>query len=621
MYNFLITPIIQPKDKDQTMANKYSVAQYSVDNILGFINSGEISIPEIQRPFVWKPKNVRDLIDSLYNGYPTGYLIIWQNPTVKLKDGREAGGTKILIDGQQRVTGLMTALAGYPILTEDYERKAYKIAFNPLAQGDEDRFAVQTPAHIKSKNWISDISIIFKPDFNSFDFIQQYIQNNPGVSTDLINTAIQKLLEIKSCQLGTITLVPDLDISEVTEIFVRINSKGKDLNESDFAMSKIAADVKYGGNALRKAIDYFCHLAKYPNFYEKLSTTDHEFMGSEYAELLKWLKDDKEAIYDPDYSDMLRVCLMHKFQRGKLGDLVSLLSGRDFETRTYKESIAEDSFNKLTTGVRSFMNEYNFKNFVLTIKGCGFISEKLLRSQMTLDFAYTLYLLLKNSDEIEKTEVKRLVQKWFILSTLTSRYIGSPESQMDRDLRNISTKGFKSFLKEVEEADLSTTFWDVGLVQNLETSSTSSPFFNTYIAAQVWNAEQSLFSSATKVSDLISITGDVHHIFPKEYLKQNGYADKSQYNQVANLTYLDTGVNISIGKQAPKDYFSEALEQCKTNQCHVGTILNEEELRKNLKTNCIPEQIFTMQASDYEAFLLERRKMMAEKIKNFYYSI
>ena len=603
------------------MVNKYSVAQYSVDNILGFINSGEISIPEIQRPFVWKPKNVRDLIDSLYNGYPTGYLIIWQNPTVRLKDGREAGGTKILIDGQQRVTALMTALAGQQILTEDYEQKAYKIAFNPLANDDEERFAVQTPAHVKSKNWIPDISVVFKPDFNAFNFINEYIQNNPETSSDVINRAIQKLLDIRTCQMGTIILVPDLDINEVTEIFVRINSQGKRLNEADFAMSKIAADSKYGGNILRKAIDYFCHLAVDPNFYEKLSATDDEFMKSEFASLLKWLKDDKEAIYDPEYNDMLRVCLMHKFGRGKLGDLVSLLSGRDFETRTYKEEIADESFTKLTAGVKNFMNEYNFKNFVLAIKGCGFISEKLLNSQMTLDFAYTLYLLLSNSKDIDKIEVKRLVQKWFIMSTLTSRYIGSPESQMDKDLRSIAAKGFKEYFREVEEAELSETFWTVGLVQNLETSSINSPYFNTYIAAQVWNAEASLFSNTTKVADLISVMGDVHHIFPKEYLKQNGYEDKAKYNQVANYTYLDTGVNISIGKKAPNEYFAQAKEQCLNGQCCIGTILNEYDLMNNLKINCIPEGIYTMQAGDYETFLQERRKMMAEKIKNYYYSI
>ena len=240
---------------------------------------------------------------------------------------------------------------------------------------------------------------------------------------------------------------------------------------------------------------------------------------------------------------------------------------------------------------------------------------------MTLDFAYTLFLILNNSKNIDKSEIKKFVQKWFILSTLTSGYIGSPESQMDRDLRNIEEKGFKNFFKEVEDAELSDTFWEVGLVQNLETSSINSPYFNTFIAAQVCNAEQSLFSSTTKVSDLVSVTGDIHHIFPKEYLKQNGYDDKSKYNQVANYTYLDTSVNISIGKKSPNEYFNQAKTQCNNKECCIGTILNENELFKNLKVNCIPYTIFNMQASDYETFLQERRKMMAKKIKNYYYSI
>ena len=79
------------------MEDKYSVTQYSVSTILGYIEAGDIAIPEIQRPFVWSTTQVRDLIDSLYNGYPTGYLIIWQNPNVRLKNGKDAVGKKILI--------------------------------------------------------------------------------------------------------------------------------------------------------------------------------------------------------------------------------------------------------------------------------------------------------------------------------------------------------------------------------------------------------------------------------------------------------------------------------------------------------------------------------------------
>lgn len=600
---------------------KYSVTQYSVNTILGYIEGGDIAIPEIQRPFVWKPKNVRDLIDSLYNGYPTGYLIIWQNPTVKLKSGKESIGKKILIDGQQRVTALMTAILGYPVLNDDYEEKTIRIAFNPIAEDAEERFAVQTPAHINSKHWIPDISAIFKTDFDSFGFIEDYCQKNSEISKADLNKTISNLQSIKNCQVGAIILVPQLDIGEVTDIFVRINSQGKRLNESDFAMSKIAADEKYGGNMLRKAIDYFCHLAVEPGFYQQMSVKDPEFMASEYAQRIKWLKDDKESIYDPDYNDMLRVSFMHKFGRGKLGDLVSLLSGRNFETRMFEEQIAQDSFSLLKSGALNFMNQYHFNSFVLAIKSAGFISNKLINSQMTLDFAYTLYLMLSASSEIPQNDVKRYVQKWYVLSTLTSRYITSPESVMDRDIRSINAKGFLPFFREAEEAELSDTFWDVGLVQALETSAINSPYFNVFLAAQVHAGERALFSSTTKVMDLISIAGDVHHIFPREYLKQNGITDRSKYNQVANYVYLDTQINISIGKKAPKEYFEIAYKQCDTGETKIGTILESNKLKDNLAKNCIPYSINEMTVDDYESFLSARRKMMASKIKAYYKAI
>ena len=326
-------------------------------------------------------------------------------------------------------------------------------------------------------------------------------------------------------------------------------------------------------------------------------------------------------IYDPDYNDMLRVSFMHMFNRGRLGQLVSLLSGRDFENRTYTEEIEAASFKTLSEGVLNFMNEYNFKNFVLAIRSAGFITPKLLRSKMTLDFCFTLFLILQKTGEVPKTEIKNYVQKWFVFSTLTSRYIYSPESQMDRDLREISSKGFVKFLHENEEALLSDAFWNVRIVQSLETSSIFNPFYNVYVAAQNFFGDRSLLSNSAKVYDLVSITGDVHHIFPKKYLQNNGLNDKNLYNQVANYAYLDTGVNISVGKKEPKVYFSEALSGCKGLPQTIGTIVDEAEFWKNLEINCIPREIVNMTYENYKDFLQNRRVMMAAKIKKYYYSL
>lgn len=604
------------------MTEKYNASNISLDQILNYIKSGEIAIPEIQRPFVWKPRQVRDLIDSLYKGYPTGYLIISQSPDMQLKDGTLSLGKKIMIDGQQRVTALMTAIAGLKVLTSNFKKRRIKIAFNPQAseESEEEIFKVQDNAILKDKKWIADIAELFKSDFDQWAFVNEYCQQNAEVNGSQMNKILMRLLDIKNRQIGVITLDKDLNIDEVTDIFIRINSQGAKLNQADFAMSKIAANTEYGGNALRKAIDYFSHLAVEPDWYTEMAK-DTLFMGTLYASKLKWLKDDQESIFDPDYNDILRIAFMYKFGRAKLKDLVSLLGGRDFETREYKAQIAEESFAKLSEGVIDFMNQYTFSNFILGMKAAGFISNKLINSQMTMDFAYTLYLLLNNDTTIEKSQIKHYVAKWFVMSTLTSRYTGSPESQMDFDIKRIREKGFLAFFQEVEEANLSDTFWNVRLVQQLETQVINSPFFNVFLAAQIYEGNNALFSNGTKVGYLITLMGEVHHIFPKQYLRNNGFNERIQYNQIANFTYLDTQVNKDISDAAPNVYFTNAIKQCEEGNAHYGNITDLNCLKTNMAENCIPEQIVDMDYSDYPDFLIARRKLMAAKIKDYYFSL
>lgn len=596
---------------------KFTLMQYNVSAILGFIEAGQFVIPEIQRPFVWKKSQVRDLIDSLYNGYPTGYIITWKNPDVHTKDGTMANGKHILIDGQQRITALMASIVGLEVLDEDFNKDRIKIAFNPLATDSDKRFAVQDASHLKDRKWISDISEVFKNNFDPFDFVFKYCEDNPKVKHNEVNNAIIKLKEIANRQIGVIELDHSLDIDEVTEIFIRINSKGTALSQSDFVMSKMAADTAHGGNTLRKVVDYFCHLAVKHDFFPQM-IKDIEFEKTEYAYNIKWLAKDNEDIYVPDYNDMLRVAFMYSFDRAKLSDLVSLLSGRDFETREFREEIVEASYKKLCEGIKVFINEYNFEQFVLAIKGAGFKSSKQLNSQMTLDFAYMLYLKLSKDFSIPRDRVKHHVQKWFVLSTLTGRYVGSPESVMSRDIRLINERGFINFFNEIEASVLSDTFWNISLPQKLETTSTNSPAFNTFLAAQINLNCNSLFMHGTMISDLINISGDVHHIFPKAYLKNNGVEAKGRYNQVANFTYLDTQVNKAVRDDAPNIYFGKALEQCENKKIAFGNISDREAFMKNLEENSIPKSVVSMTVKDYDVFLAERRVLMSQLIEKYY---
>ncbi len=602
------------------VGEKFTLMQYSVSAILGLIDAEQFVIPEIQRPFVWKRSQVRDLIDSLYNGYPTGYIITWKNPDVKTKDGSTSGGNHVLIDGQQRITAIMAAISGLEVLDEDFNKGRIKIAFNPLADDPTKMFAVQDASHLRDKKWIPDISDLFKPDFKQIAFANNYVQENEGVDIDDLSEIILKLKGIANRQIGVIELDHSLDIDEVTEIFIRINSKGTSLSQSDFVMSKMAADIAHGGNTLRKVVDYFCHLAVKPEFYPQM-IKDIDFGKTEYVDKIKWLAKDFEDIYDPDYGDMLRVSFMYSFNRGRLADLVSLLSGRDFETREYKDEIVEESYKKLKDGILKYINKYNFEQFVLAIKGAGFKSSKLLNSQMTLDFAYNLYLRLQDDPNIQQGQIKRLVQKWFVLCTLTGRYVGSPESVMSRDIRNISEKGFVQFAQEAEASALSDTFWQVTLPQNLETTSVNSPAFNVFLAAQDYLKSDSMLMKGTMISDLVTISGDVHHIFPKSYLKKNGVDNKGRYNQVANYTYLDTQVNKAISDDAPSRYFGIILEQCKTKNVQIGNITEENDLMTNLAANAIPGDVVRMGVEDYDGFLIERRKLMAAFVERYYKSL
>src|SRR6478736_867028 len=168
---------------------RYSVTPHPIDTLLTWVKSGEIAIPEIQRPFVWEAVKVRNLLDSLYQGYPVGYLIAWRNPTVNLKDGTTSAGKRILIDGQQRVTALMASLLGVEVLTDDYETRHIQIAFNP----QEETFEVANPAIRKNVVWLPDVAKVFEPGTSIFQLVNDYCAANTGCSNDKIFKIIEKL--------------------------------------------------------------------------------------------------------------------------------------------------------------------------------------------------------------------------------------------------------------------------------------------------------------------------------------------------------------------------------------------------------------------------------------------
>ena len=590
---------------------RYSVNQHPIETLLTWIKSCEIAIPEIQRPFVWNGAKVRDFVDSLYHGYPVGYLITWRNPDVRLKDGSTSTGKRILIDGQQRVTALLAALLGEEVINREYKRTRITIAFHP----GEARFEVANPAIRRDRAWIPDITAVFVPDVRMRQIVDEYCDANPDADKYVIDERMEGLRAIRNNSLGLIDLNSDLEVEEVADIFVRINSQGVALSAADFAMSKMAANEEFDGHRLRKCIDYFCHLAVAPEAYSDLSK-DEEFVETDYFHRMEWLKNERDDLYDPSYSDLLRVAFTSEFKRGRLEDLVALLSGRNFESRRFEEEIAEASFSRLREGVLRFINQANFQRFVMILRSAGFVDKGLIRSQNTVNFAYILYLTLR-SQRMAPVEIERLVRRWFVMSVLTGRYTGSPETTFGVDVRGVDTQGAAQYLDTLERAELSDAFWDVGLPQQMDTPVASSPYFNVYLASQVKGNDKGFLSRDLTVRDLIEGEWHIHHVFPRSYLQKNGLP-RSRYNQIANYVPMQGEINIAIGDRAPERYFSDLREQCSTGVPRYGGITDSGALDDNLSSHCIPSGMYQLGVEDYNEFLQKRRQLMSAKIRDYY---
>ena len=298
---------------------------------------------------------------------------------------------------------------------------------------------------------------------------------------------------------------------------------------------------------------------------------------------------------------------------------MALLSGRNFETRAYEEEIAEASFQRLEHGLVRFMNETDFKRFVMIIRSAGFIDPSMIRSQNALNFAYVIYLVLR-AQGVPAHRIESLVRRWFVMSVLTGRYSGSPETAFDRDIRQIDGVGAAAYLGNIEEAELSGPFWGAGLPMQMDTSVASSPYFNVFLAAQVRMNGKGFLSRDITVRDLIAHRGDVHHVFPRNYLKKHGLT-RSRYNQIANYVMMQSEINIQIGDRAPCDYFTDQLNACRDGRAAYGAICDSAELQANLAAHCIPEGIEEVTVQDYDVFLENRRRLIAGKIRTYYKSL
>lgn len=584
------------------MVRKYSVDNVKVEDLLAWINQGRVGLPEMQRPFVWSSTKVRDLIDSLYNGYPIGYIVTWLNPAAKLKNDSDSNNKEIIIDGQQRLTALKAALNGDKVIDKHYKRERIKISFKP----SEEIFATRNVATEKDPRWIDDISLIFQPGYNSWKFVDENADRLGMKKSDLGNV-LQKVKDISQCEIGNISLSDELSIDAVTNIFNRINSKGVTLSSADLAMSRLSADHSHNGNNIRKQIDYFVQLFNDPTLLTNIEDVDPEFINSKYFDRIKWIVFDKTRIYVPNYSDILHVILAFTYKRGKLTDLVSLISGRNFQTRDFSEQAMDENYQKLLQGASQVFSKLNFQRFTMILRDLGMRnSGKLgLVGYGTLNFAYILYLYLQCELHLSKDKIDSLVKRWVVMSALTGRYSGSSESAIERDIKAISQSGDPvATMKTILGRELTDNFWSITLPEALQRQTTQTSSWRIFQMSQVYSGDRAWLAKDTRAETVMEEEGNIHHIFPRAYLRANNFS-KAEINKIANYVWLTRPRNLNIGDRAPKDYLHDS---------QISQFLNEQ----NNAENAIPADLPNYDFHNYHHFLEQRRQLMAEKIHHYY---
>lgn len=575
----------------------FTKVDYDLGSLINYISLGEIGLPDIQRPFVWKNSKVRNLFDSMYKGYPIGYLLFWQNaladnPKIIGSDSKQKTPKLLIVDGQQRLTSLYAILKGVSVVRENYETEKIKIAFNPI----EEKFEVTDAAITRDKSFIPDISEVWDKDTYFLDVIENYINTLSSVReiTDderrKIGRSITKLHGLLSFPFTALELKPDISEEDVSDVFVRINGEGTKLLQSDFILTLMSVFWDEGRTELEK----FCR---------------------ESRQNIKGQSSPFNYFIEPSPAQLLRVSVGLGFKRARLRNVYSILRGKDLETEKFSDELRDKQFDVLKNSQAKVLNLQYWHDFLKCIRAAGFRSGKMISSENNLIFSYILYLIGRTEFNIEEYMLRKVIARWFFMSNITGRFTGSPESRMEFDLARLrgikDGNDFINILDQICEVTLNTDFWNVSLPNYLATSAAISPALFGFHAALILLDAKVLFSEQ-KVSEMLDpaiqankSAVERHHLFPKNYLNNklniNSIRD---VNQIANYALVEWGDNVKISDKAPSEYLDEFKDRFKDNQ-----------LKQFYYWHALPENWENM---DYKEFLAQRRVLISNIIAEGY---
>ena len=570
---------------------------YPLPALMESLDMGVIGLPEIQRPFVWKNTQVRDLFDSMYKGFPVGFLLFWKNG---VGNGyKQIGtGTKqkvpelLIVDGQQRLTSLYAVIRSKAVLTQEYTSQRIEIAFRPR----DGQFEVTDAAVRKDPEFIPSISDMWSNYAGSYSFITEHL-NQLRTSRDLtaaeeqgIAAAIERLWDVRNYTFTALELSSDITEEQVAEVFVRINSKGQKLNQSDFILTLMSVFWDEG----RQALEAFSRQARVPT------------IGA---------PSPFNYFLHPAPDELLRVAVGVGHRRARLKYVYSLLRGKDLDTEEFSDERRIQQFHILKAAQAEVLQLQNWHEFLKALMTAGFRSAETITSQNSILYAYVMFLIGRIHYKVDPYLLRNLIARWFFFTSLTSRYSASPETQMEADLlkiRNLKTAPeFCAALDDVIRDTLTEDYWTITLPNELATSSARSPSLFAYYVALCLLGARVLFSKLS-VYDLLDPMVNAkkkaterHHLFPKKYLQGLGITEKSDVNQIANFALLEWQDNIAISDRAPNEYFPKYVKRCVDHG-------EEAELADVRFWHALPEGWEAMQ---YKDFLAARRREIAKVLR------
>lgn len=578
----------------------FTTTNYHVSSLISYIFHGDIGLPDLQRPFVWNNVQVRNLFDSLYKGYPAGFLVFWETgANGKLRvigeenndnNNKSAKAAKLaIVDGQQRLTALYAVIKGMKVIRKNFKPERIYIAFNPYTE----RFAVRNDLIKKDKSFIPDISELWSSDTNAIstanDFLRQLsaVREVSDVEEKKIQEAIGKLHGLTGeYNFTALTLPAEVDIAVVADVFVRINSEGKTLNQADFIMTLLSIYWDQG----RADLEAFAN--------EAITPSDDQ--SSPYNNFIK-----------PSPDQLLRATIGLSLKRARFEYVYNALRGRDVNTSIDNAEKRDEQFQKMQIGQLAVLDLTNWHHFLGALTLAGYRGEKMISSKTAIIYSYVLYLVGIVDYKIDRQSMRQAIAEFFFMVALTSRYTNSSETQFDADLAIVgeATNGeaYLAKLQEICMTTLTPDFWGITLPSRLASSGTKSPSLFAYYASLIKLNANVLYGSLM-ISNLIDPTVrgpraaiERHHLFPRGYMEEQGVRDNKKINQIANYALVEWPDNVRIGNRAPSVYVPP-----------LDADLSVEQREQLYFWHALPHHWWKL---PYEEFLVSRRERMARVVE------